>query len=645
MAKTKRRKNLFGFGGKRKHLATAPGKCAKKSSLTIGPAIRKAYAAGRESGDTGGFDGFLCRTGLQDRSATLKRRLFQEYERGVLSLSDKSTTAVPARPAGGSGKKSKAGKYSGVGEKTARLYDEIAAGMGSKSYKAASPESKRAIERVAADMKAKGVNPKGKSRPVEYYIEVKDGKKWQDSGEAFDTRAKAATFAKLEVGVPYRIKARKAKANPNQGEYVGIRRVLEQRYGVSPLAAPPEAILWAADHYAKSASYEHARKELSALNRRREAAGKIPAVPAYGTKLFKKNPSRSRSHAQRQHRQSASKKRFFERHIPSMSSPEAMRPSRKYTPPGAKKAGNPVGPLATVKQGKGTAKVYRKLRGYEVRVQPGGAKLLGEDKEQKFPARSFKGAMTIGRVALASVARNGKVTSDDFLDFIPGFNALDKLTKKTFPAKRFKGRKTARNPIDAAEKMYEEFHGSPSKEILEYIEDEHRHKVTANVGTLVYIQVQDQFGELHTLGAPGYSCTGTSAADVDRKPEKFQWPEVKTPADQIVLLTTSEDGRQLFFVGGDQAVDPAAVGLTKADQHDHMFLGFIVSIMYDTHKTFENKGEQTQFYHHFGNEGSGGVLPMLMYHPIDKRMKVYGGRYKIAPPERSLGNVSPGIVG
>jgi len=87
--------NLWPFRSKAK-----PRKPAKRSSMTVSSAITAARKAGKESGDTGLFQGWLESTGLESRSHTLKARLRQEYEKGVLGENGRavhfgSSTSVP----------------------------------------------------------------------------------------------------------------------------------------------------------------------------------------------------------------------------------------------------------------------------------------------------------------------------------------------------------------------------------------------------------------------------------------------------------------------------------------------------------------------------------------------------------------------
>ena len=189
-------------------------------------------------------------------------------------------------------------------------------------------------------------------------------------------------------------------------------------------------------------------------------------------------------------------------------------------------------------------------------------------------------------------------------------------------------------------KVYEDFHGMPSEEILEITEEEHFHSVKVGIGLLVSLQVLlANSNKQVDLNAPGFEYHNGQGG--------YWTYDEKTPLIKRVLVTSSEDGRQIFFDGGDQAIPDKVLeewGFTDRDRHDHMVIGEIKMLTYRTQKSFD-KGETVDYFHELGKEGSKGVLPLLLYYPRSKRLKVAGGRYYIAPPDKSLGNVSPGLVG
>ena len=305
----------------------------------------------------------------------------------------------------------------------------------------------------------------------------------------------------------------------------------------------------------------------------------------------------------------------------------------------------------SARQGKIHAQVIRSLTGYKVKLL-GGKRLYEE-----IPAKHFDEAVSIARLRLADTSAQNPNDQDLVQQAIPGLTQADALGKighriyrgvskaarKTSRGllKRFRGRR-AKNPIDKAQKMYEEFHGEPSKEVLEIVSEDHRHEVVAAIGQLVSLEVELASGKAKALTAPGFSEHGSNG----RRYWEF---DERTPLIKRVLVTTSEDGKQLFLDGGDQSIsndELHKLGFGDRDIHDHMVLGQIKMLTYRTRKSFEAKGkENVDFWHDFGKEGSKGVLPTLLYYPRSKKLKIAGGRYYIAPPDRSLGNVSPGIVG
>jgi len=299
------------------------------------------------------------------------------------------------------------------------------------------------------------------------------------------------------------------------------------------------------------------------------------------------------------------------------------------------------------KLGGATAEVYKMGKDrFEV-------ELIGRDGSAAvIPAASFQGAQTIARLKLQSLASN---PSDKVkpTDLVPGSGYADTLVKAGERVYKGVKKSTAgllkkvkahiggrKNPIGQAMKVYEDFHGMPSSEVLEFTEEEHFHSVKVGLGLLVSLEVllANSNNKKVDLNAPGFSYHASQGGYWDF--------DEGTPLIKRVLVTSSEDGKQLFFDGGDQAIPDAALeqwGFTARDKHDHMVIGEIKVLTYRTQKSFD-KGEVVDYFHETGSEGSKGVRPLLLYYPRSKKMKVAGGRYYIAPPDRSLG-ASPGLVG
>jgi hypothetical protein len=296
------------------------------------------------------------------------------------------------------------------------------------------------------------------------------------------------------------------------------------------------------------------------------------------------------------------------------------------------------------KQGGASAEVYKKGKSFEV-------ELTDKTGSTMIPAKSFGGAVSIARVRLHELASN-PADSIKGTDIVPGSGYADTIVRAG--ERVYKGVKAStkgllkkvkahvggkRNPIDQATKVYEDFHGLPSNEILEITEQEHYHSVKVGIGLLVSLQVllANSSKEV-ALTSPGFEF---------HKGDGGYWTfNESTPLIKRIMLTSSEDGKQLFFDGGDQSIPDSALeawGFTDRDRHDHMVIGEIRELTYRTKKSFD-KGDVVDYFHELGKEGSQGVKPLLLYFPRSKRMKVAGGRYYIAPPDRALG-ASPGLVG
>lgn len=170
---------------------------------------------------------------------------------------------------------------------------------------------------------------------------------------------------------------------------------------------------------------------------------------------------------------------------------------------------------------------------------------------------------------------------------------------------RYLGR---RNPGgEEAAQMYETFHGSEPKEIIEY---------------------QTRLGKSRDLAAIG-DLIELDLPMIDKT--------VSFDGDGVILATDPE-GTQLFVVGGDQDLSDALDFAPGADK-EFVDLGPIASITYRTRKSFD-RFQVTDYVHELGEEG--GEQPRLVYHALARHILIVGGDYSIAPPGSD--GVSPGII-
>lgn len=179
-----------------------------------------------------------------------------------------------------------------------------------------------------------------------------------------------------------------------------------------------------------------------------------------------------------------------------------------------------------------------------------------------------------------------------------------------------------RNPADTADSVYEEFHGTPPSETLEYREQLRVHGHLAGLGDLVHIVVK------LTAGTKAGSQLQLNAPDPSR-----------AEVSDIVRLTSNEDKSQLYFTGGDQSLDLKALGFRESftinhdgesfdatDFKDLMEIGRIVRVMYRTEKEFDDF--EVVDYHHLHGEDTK-KYPLLLYDNMNSKMLTAGGEYAI----------------
>jgi hypothetical protein len=157
-----------------------------------------------------------------------------------------------------------------------------------------------------------------------------------------------------------------------------------------------------------------------------------------------------------------------------------------------------------------------------------------------------------------------------------------------------------RNPdaIEAAAALSEKFHGRPAQKVTVVQEEELEYAAVAELGKLI---------ELHVRTFAG---------------GKFRLPFLTSG----VKVCATPDGRNIVFLGGDQEIDLASLGIDT--DKDQLVLGDCTAIVYATKKAF-HKFEKTDYVHKFGEES--GEPPTLGYSPLNQRIYLEGGRYEVRP--------------
>lgn len=169
-------------------------------------------------------------------------------------------------------------------------------------------------------------------------------------------------------------------------------------------------------------------------------------------------------------------------------------------------------------------------------------------------------------------------------------------------AKWRKPKKNGRgNPAMAAKAMYEKFHGKPSTKHVDYKVAQHFHAELAELGELVSLTVELPEWIGH---------------DVELRPKG-------------VSLACSEDGGQMYFLGGDQRLNLNKLGLAETLPKDHVVIGNLLQIVYLTEKDFDDF-KPYEYQHEMGEEG--GELPLLCYDVRSELMYLAGGSYQCLRP-------------
>jgi len=153
-------------------------------------------------------------------------------------------------------------------------------------------------------------------------------------------------------------------------------------------------------------------------------------------------------------------------------------------------------------------------------------------------------------------------------------------------------------------RLYESFHGKPSTKVSTIKQVTYSRDDLAQLGVLISIKV-------HLVTA---------------KQAEIKFPE---SGRDSVLLCSSPDGTQLYFVGGDQTLDLHQLGLAGRKWfRDSMVLGVTTEITYRTRKGFD-KFQMIDYYHGLGEDTD--EKPMLIYDTINSELSVAGGQYEVKP--------------
>lgn len=158
-----------------------------------------------------------------------------------------------------------------------------------------------------------------------------------------------------------------------------------------------------------------------------------------------------------------------------------------------------------------------------------------------------------------------------------------------------------KNPIESAASLSEAWHGRPAKHADEYVEKVKFHGILTDLGRLRELEVR--------------------AGSKKVIPIAF---------DKRTRLASSENGKQLYVVGGDQSLDLDALGIPddEADK-DMVVIGPVCAVTYDAAKQhLDEEDKQMGPYRHVLGE-EGGAEPLLVYDRLNDAVGFAGGTYHI----------------
>lgn len=185
--------------------------------------------------------------------------------------------------------------------------------------------------------------------------------------------------------------------------------------------------------------------------------------------------------------------------------------------------------------------------------------------------------------------------------------ATRKSRRQAPPKKAARKRRKNGAAADARE-LFEQFHGKESTgSRLVEIPDKSPTDL-ADLGKLIELSVwldEDLLIDLNPKGNVRCTCRPTR----DRAGELY--------------------GSQIYFIGGDQSIDLAAIGLENGTAKDHLMIGPCQYIAYFTSKDFHDF-KPSEYEHQFGEET--GELPFLGYDVRNQRVYLIGGEYRVERP-------------
>jgi hypothetical protein len=182
-----------------------------------------------------------------------------------------------------------------------------------------------------------------------------------------------------------------------------------------------------------------------------------------------------------------------------------------------------------------------------------------------------------------------------------------------------------RNPT--SDDLYQKFHGRRASKstVIEVNEADYgSHPDLAKLGDLLSL----------TVGVD-VKLTGKHLNQPEAMEEDAWCVEIKFDPQRPVAVAAEPDGKQLFFVKGDQDISRYLDKFPVDRGKELLDLGPCIRLEYFTEKGFDHF-QPTAYFHATGEEsgeypGDNGFNPTLLFNRIRRKLYLVGGVYHVEP--------------
>ena len=182
-----------------------------------------------------------------------------------------------------------------------------------------------------------------------------------------------------------------------------------------------------------------------------------------------------------------------------------------------------------------------------------------------------------------------------------------------------------RNPT--SDDLYQKFHGRRASKstVIEVNEADYgSHPALAKLGDLLSLTVGQDV-----------KLTGKHLNQPEAMEEDAWCVEIKFDPQRPVAVAAEPDGKQIFFVKGDQDISRYLDKFPVDRGKELLDLGPCIRLEYFTEKGFDHF-QPTAYFHATGEEsgeypGDNGFNPTLLFNRIRRKLYLVGGVYNVEP--------------